>query len=954
MASFKVPCPSCEHQVPVKDESLVGTKIECPKCKYRFKVEEPAGGLSKDAGKKDKDAAKAEKKKADGSGKKKSKKTVAVIVGVLAVGVLAAVGFAVMGGGKDNAKGGPKGGSPKGGGGSVNPGVPGNPGTPGDPNGGTGDPVEKKDDPKVDNTQPKIVIPGSDKETTNLLPGATVALYRCNVPAIRQTPAAMFFDRTMKEMFRDSLGINDDQVAVYYHTFVGETRDPIGIIRLKQPVLEKDVVSRMAPATAKPIKKKWNLYAFKSNPFINGVSNTLAFGSLFGELYEKLPPGPTPPANRPFGLCVFDSQHILIGDAVRLEKYLDEEIGDKGYPKFKSAVGTPPEGVAFADNPLYLSIEPKLKQALKELGSETQNPPPVLYAEKFVKGSYDPKLLKSDYQAIGTVLEPVLNRTEFLTGSIHIFETRRIAAVIRLVMKGNGEAFEVVKEPLTPALTLAAQAAGQFLGVPVTFYNSTSGGTTPGTTPGMGFPMSGMGFPPMPGAGDITRPSVPGPGSGMGPSKPGLGGSGMGPPRPGGGVFPPGMGSSTPPMPMGEPGTGMPGMPGTGTPMPDPKQQLIPSRIELGLNDQNITITVDLNWTSETYREKIEPRLVGIANTIKGKMAVFASDVSFHRLAFAVPEMTARLKGFPAGTSDRSLSDASRYGLKYPPNTRVSFFVELLPHLGPQRAALADTIKITHAWNESDPKNEILNLEAAEEWVPELLVPAYPQSAWRATSPFVARGRVLGGTNYVAIAGVGLDSARYDPNNPLYAKKVGITGYDWGSKVDPAAKINEVPDGLANTIYLMQTPPGMSQPWLQGGGATVRGLDENDPMQGFRYDHGNGKIGTFALMGDGSIRWIPGDIKKDLLLAMATRAGGETFVADRIDKEAPLVFSPHKKIDTELKVDPKLAPPKDPKADPKVGDPKAGDPKKGSDSPVDPTKTPDKKPEPAPAPSEKK
>src|SRR5438477_7382242 len=39
--SFKVQCPSCEAQVPVRDPALVGKKIDCPKCKYRFVVEDP-------------------------------------------------------------------------------------------------------------------------------------------------------------------------------------------------------------------------------------------------------------------------------------------------------------------------------------------------------------------------------------------------------------------------------------------------------------------------------------------------------------------------------------------------------------------------------------------------------------------------------------------------------------------------------------------------------------------------------------------------------------------------------------------------------------------------------------------------------------------------------------------------------------------------------------------------
>jgi hypothetical protein len=253
--------------------------------------------------------------------------------------------------------------------------------------------------------------------------------------------------------------------------------------------------------------------------------------------------------------------------------------------------------------------------------------------------------------------------------------------------------------------------------------------------------------------------------------------------------------------------------------------------------------------------------------------------------------MLAARKEFPRGTAERKKTDVSRMGLRYPPETRVSFFAELLPYISPARAALTVGVERDLAW--SDEKN----LHAAEGWVPELLVPLYPQSAWRAYWPDLP-GRVFGGTNYVAIAGIGRDAARFDPKTD--AKKVGITGYEWGSKVE------EVTDGLENTIYLMQTPPGLPQPWLAGGGATVRGLDDKDPMLGFRHKIGTpgGKEGTFAMMGDGSVRFIPGDIKPDLLLAMATRAGGEK-ISGRLDKEAPLVYSPNgKKKETELKSNP--------------------------------------------------
>jgi hypothetical protein len=444
-------------------------------------------------------------------------------------------------------------------------------------------------------------------------------------------------------------------------------------------------------------------------------------------------------------------------------------------------------------------------------------------------------------------------------------------------MDSESSAAEVVKEHLAPALPNAALAMTVFLNSPVEFRNltlgeppSTTGGTAP---PGPG--SSSGGYSERYGQQQQRPPGVPTPP----PAPP--------PPSTSGGA------KGTPTTPS--PGMMRPGMmqrpPGTGDDPLGPATQdpnlIAHSHLDLAMSDQVVSITFDLNWDEDTYHRIISPRLIGMTSSAKGKMAVFASELSYHALSAAVPKMLAATKEFPRGTVERKQADAARMGLRYKPESRVSFYVELLPHISPVRASLTSSLDRDLAW--FDEKN----LHVAEGWVPELLVPHYPQTAWRATWPDTP-GRVFGGTNYVAIAGVGLNAARLDPKKD--AKKIGITGYEWGSKVD------EVTDGLAYTIYLMQTPPGLHQPWLAGGGATIRGLNEKDPMQGFRHKHGTpgGKEGTFALMGDGSVRFIPGDIKPDLLLAMATRAGGETFVKDRIDKEAPLVHSPGKK-DAELK-----------------------------------------------------
>ena len=57
MASFNIPCPSCESNVLIKSDAFIGKKVECPKCKYRFVVENPLA---------DGDGGKATKKKGCG------------------------------------------------------------------------------------------------------------------------------------------------------------------------------------------------------------------------------------------------------------------------------------------------------------------------------------------------------------------------------------------------------------------------------------------------------------------------------------------------------------------------------------------------------------------------------------------------------------------------------------------------------------------------------------------------------------------------------------------------------------------------------------------------------------------------------------------------------------------------------------------------------------------------
>jgi hypothetical protein len=483
--------------------------------------------------------------------------------------------------------------------------------------------------------------------------------------------------------------------------------------------------------------------------------------------------------------------------------------------------------------------------------------------------------MKKDYTILSSTLDPIATRLRYLSANIITLSGKQLVANIRLRFNDANDARTIGKDFVAPGLTSLADVLKLYLTTPVEFRDYTiPGSTPPGTTPGTGVP-PGFGTPPgtgiPPGLGTPPGLGVP-PGLGM---PPGGSGSGIGlPPPP-----PMGGGSSGGPIsPIGPGGPGSIGPPGVGPGSggnPTPKEPAASaSHIDLALVDNQLLIAIDVSWSEETNRTTVEPRLVGLTNQIKGKMAIFSSESSQHATASVGPKAI-EVKGmFPRGTADRVVNDRNRQGLPYPPMQRVSLFVELLPHLGHER--LAGNVNKNLAWYDEK------NLPAAGAWVPELLVPSYPQAAWRATSPF-APDHVFGATNYVAISGAGLDSARYDPTNPEHAKKVGITGYNWGSKA------SEVTDGLANTIYLLQTPPAMQQPWIAGGGATIRGFDESDPMAAFKYNHG-GKQGTYALMGDGSVRFIPANINPKVLVAMGTRAGGESL-AD-VDSNAPVVPPP--------------------------------------------------------------
>jgi len=152
----------------------------------------------------------------------------------------------------------------------------------------------------------------------------------------------------------------------------------------------------------------------------------------------------------------------------------------------------------------------------------------------------------------------------------------------------------------------------------------------------------------------------------------------------------------------------------------------------------------------------------------------------------------------------------------------------------------------------------------------------------------------------------------------------------------------------------------------------VVGLDLVNPMAAFTFEHPDGatgtKKGTYAIMGDGAVRWIPAGIDPKVFLAMATRAGGEKLpnldeVAPRVDRPAKTAelkaVAPAPKATTTKPAETKVTEAKG--AESKGVDTKVTDPKAGPDAKIEPpksgtvpaTKADEPKREPAPAPKEK-
>jgi hypothetical protein len=287
------------------------------------------------------------------------------------------------------------------------------------------------------------------------------------------------------------------------------------------------------------------------------------------------------------------------------------------------------------------------------------------------------------------------------------------------------------------------------------------------------------------------------------------------------------------------------------------------------LNGRTVAFKADLNISHKLY-EVIRDGLKAEAVQLKGLGELVASRPRIHELARALQRYVKEKGAYPRGALQRPPS--SERGIDWYPDQRLSWMVELLPYLGDgEFKDLA--IDPDRSWNEGS------NLLIAQVLIPQFLSPGDPKSAH---VRYPGRLGSFAATRFVGVAGVGLDAAGYPAGDAGAAKLAGVFGYNRVTKPE------DIRDEAEGTIALLQVPSGQIMPWLAGGGSTVRGVsDGDDAIKPFVCTEYKGKKGTFAIMADGKVRFIPEDIKPATFRAMCTIAGGERI--DDLNEVAPVV-----------------------------------------------------------------
>jgi hypothetical protein len=200
---------------------------------------------------------------------------------------------------------------------------------------------------------------------------------------------------------------------------------------------------------------------------------------------------------------------------------------------------------------------------------------------------------------------------------------------------------------------------------------------------------------------------------------------------------------------------------------------------------------------------------------------------------------------FPAGTVANQNLD---------PESRLSWYALILPHMDHEEDYAA--LEKDRPWNLG--QNDVFaHGNRHQLWCPhnDGIPPGGPAP-----------------TYYVGIAGLGKDA----PTLPKSDARAGVFGYD------RTTTLADITDGTANSLLIAETAR-ISGSWLQGGNATIRGLDPaGKPYIGPGGQFGglHPHAGAWVAMADGSVRWIDASINPTVFEGLSTMAGGERLPKD--------------------------------------------------------------------------
>jgi hypothetical protein len=911
-ASFKQQCPSCEAWVPIRDANLIGRKIDCPKCKYRFVVEDP-GPASEDeedvespAGKKSRQADRGagakgagdgkgtavkgkagprrrdeedeEGKSARGKGGSSTKLILGIGLGVVAVGILAAVAVFIF---INNEK-------PKPAAQQSRPAAPAPAAAPAAP---VEAPAEEGEKPAPAPAPAAIAaagLPGSIEVLTNLLPPDTEGVCDVRMKDLLRTSLGRTIFATpgafRSEVIRQRLGLAVEDIDLLVQAWNFTHHWSFNVIHSLKPIHADTIKSalRARPAPEGKIEDQ-EYFLLEPNPWLDSLGKM----SFAAQLQIDPAQVPAPAGKR--ALRIVDDQTLVLADLAPMKQFLavkgrfppkqqpkepakdannPEETGQTPTAIIPRRRGGPPqpaetppadaEGAPPTSSGAYLTINPSLKNVLDVV--ERKQPVVSLAVDtQAARGHLPPLGLSAlegtlDAATLGKLaLKTILEEAGILGASLRLKDGLSLTLAEDCQSEDTARKRSAsLRRDIGPELVKLLSTA---LGTPVEMVGDQADTTDEGAPGGRQSPF-GRGEPPGRIGGSRAMPNVPGP------PRPGVLGSGGGRSRGspyGGPVYGGGQRGNLPAEEPGQPQKPKPGA-------------------TIGVEVQENTLvllTIDLTDQAANNRlmnGKIRPLVL----QQKGYLDMVSGQPRIHELGDAAIKYTEAHAGqFPRGTHERRIPPA-RAGRPYEPKQRVSWLAELLPYLGPEQASLSNGIDRDKSWN--DPAN----LAAAATLVPQFLNPNFPPNTWWVRYPNMMQPTAA--THYVGIAGIGADAAEYSPNDPATVKKLGVFGYD------RTTRVQDITDGVSNTILIAQVPPTYKRPWLAGGGSTVEGVPEKGSVQPFVSPQPDGKRGTLVVMADGSVRFVAENVKDEIFKALCTIKGGETdFILDR---DAPPVPRP--------------------------------------------------------------